>query len=71
MYPDGDFLAIFCVLYFSEPRAAHFRHAFYIGTKATNSSEMQIKIMQNALYTVSQKTSYLWFAITLTYVNAF
>ena len=26
--PDGKFLAIFCVLYFSEPRAAHFRPAF-------------------------------------------
>jgi len=25
---DGAKIAIFCVLYFSEPRAAHFRHAF-------------------------------------------
>jgi len=25
--PDGEFLAIFCVLYFSEPCAAHFRPA--------------------------------------------
>ena len=26
--PNGEFFAIFCVLYFSEPRAAHFRPAF-------------------------------------------
>ena len=26
--PDGDFLRNFCVLYFSEPRAGHFRHVF-------------------------------------------
>jgi len=25
---DGAKMAIFCVLYFNEPRAAHFRHAF-------------------------------------------
>jgi len=25
---DGSKMATFCVLYFSEPRAAHFRHAF-------------------------------------------
>jgi len=27
-WENGEFLAIFCVLYFSEPRAAHFRPAF-------------------------------------------
>ena len=33
--PDGEFLAIFCVLYFSEPRAAEFRLAFLLRTMAT------------------------------------
>jgi len=32
----SDFLTIFWVLYFSEPRAAHFRRAFKIRTKATS-----------------------------------
>ena len=43
--PDGDFLTIFfasCI--FSEPRAAHFRHAFEIRTKATSSVEVGLGI---------------------------
>jgi len=32
---DGAKMAIFASCIFSEPRAAHFRHAFYIRNKAT------------------------------------
>ena len=38
--PDGDFLAIFACCIFSEPRAARFRPAFYIYTKATPCVEV-------------------------------
>jgi len=41
---DGPQTAVFCVIFASciasEPRAAHFRHAFYIRTKATPCVEV-------------------------------
>jgi len=39
---DGEFLAIFCVLYFSEPHAARFRPASQIRTKATPCVELEV-----------------------------
>jgi len=38
------FLRNFCVLYFSEPRAAYFRHAFWIRTKATSCGGSMVDI---------------------------
>jgi len=38
--PGGDFWRIFAPCIFSEPRAAHFRPAFYIRTKVTSRVEV-------------------------------
>jgi len=49
MVPDGDFLASFRVLYFSEPRAARFRPVSEIRTKTTPCADIQSATAENYL----------------------